>query len=73
MKKFVSACYRALKSPWTFLILSLVVIVIGLFDIGKLGSSFHVDSGAAGFILGMGFELLFCAFDLLPPTPEKDK
>ena len=73
MKKFFSACYRVLKSPWALLIFSLGVIGIGLFAIGDLGSRFQVDSWAAGIIFGLGLECFGDAFGQLLPSPEKDK
>lgn len=73
MKKFLSACHRVLKSPWTLLIFSLGVIAIAIFAIGDLGSRFQVDSWAAGIILGLGLECFGDAFCQLLPTPEKDK
>lgn len=72
MRKFISVCYRVLKSPWALLIFSLGVLAIGIFAIGDLGSRFQVDSWAAGIILGLGFECFGDAVGQLLSTTEKE-
>jgi len=73
MKKFLSACYRILKSPWTLLIFALCVMGISLLRCYNLGADFRIESWAAGVIFGLGLECFGDAFGQLLPPPEKDK
>lgn len=73
MRKFLAACYRVLKSPWTLLIFALSVLGISLLGCYNLGVDFRIESWSTGVIFGLGLECFGDAVAQLLPPPEKDK
>ena len=73
MKKFLVACGRVLKSPWTLLVLAVCYMVLDVLYCMDLGSEFRIESWFFGVIFGLGIECFGDAFaQLLPPPKEKE-